>query len=108
MAVDVGCPPTLKNITALRSSLFTVTRVAIALGVEECSVFDGLFAPTSNRVGVGREVAHLRVACANVELVELSAQSVERLDGRTDFGDCKGGTILRSIYGSDVWHLVLR
>ena len=65
---------------------------------------DGLHTPTSDCIGVYREVAHLRVSCASVEFGELSAQSVERLDGRTDFGDCKGGTILRSIYGSVVWH----
>ena len=67
---------------------------------------DGLFASAHNRVGVGREVAHLRMACASVELVELSVQSVKRLNGRADFGDCKGGTIIRSIYGSCVWHLM--
>ena len=63
---------------------------------------DGLLTPTSDCEGVARSVAHLRVSCAMIEFGKLTTESV----GVQGIGlnDCKGGTILRSIYSSRVWH----
>ena len=62
---------------------------------------DGLLSTACNGSGVARKVAHLRVACTMVEFGELTTESV----GAEVVGnDCKGGTIIRSIYSRGLWH----
>lgn len=63
---------------------------------------DGLFAPAHNRVGVSREVAHLRVSCAMIEFGKLTTESV----GVQGIGlnDCKCATIVHALTKSVVWH----